>query len=463
MQGWELSAIFSPALQLLNGYDIQTALLLRVISVLASAMTFLVCYWRANRLLLHRERLLIIGAGLALVTVASSMVHSATGQLPLAVGMVAWAAFGVGMGAVMLFWCLLFSQMPSRYTAPAVAIGGIAGTPLFAFVNTMQTNLVGLAAIVCLILASVAAAWFIATRAPWRTPPAASQLHRPSILTVPAALSICCQGVLFGFMSMMLCLAGPTAAVLGGLSGIIGAGLALVWGLLAHRIEMDSGTIQRISLPLMLAGIILYPLFGEAGSIACGCLVIMALAHESLYTWYATCIDNYEFQLHPISRFAQRQCPSWIGFFVGTLLAYLTTMTTGHNAAELNLLMALMAVVVAAVFSLYGGDERKNKQRLDELMNAGSAGGTAGDKGAVAPVAAGFRVRCEQVAGKAGLTPREAEVFYLLARGRTAGYIGETLVISNATVRTHIYHIYKKLGISSQQQLLGIVDERTDS
>ena len=59
------------------------------------------------------------------------------------------------------------------------------------------------------------------------------------------------------------------------------------------------------------------------------------------------------------------------------------------------------------------------------------------------------------------LTPREAEVFYLLAKGRNAEYIGKQLVVSSATVKSHIYHIYRKLGINSQQRLMTIVDDET--
>ncbi|WP_253904787.1 response regulator transcription factor [Adlercreutzia sp. ZJ473] len=57
-----------------------------------------------------------------------------------------------------------------------------------------------------------------------------------------------------------------------------------------------------------------------------------------------------------------------------------------------------------------------------------------------------------------GLSKRETEVFEMLARGRNAKYIGERLYISEHTVRSHIYRIYQKMDVHSQQELLDAID-----
>ena len=52
--------------------------------------------------------------------------------------------------------------------------------------------------------------------------------------------------------------------------------------------------------------------------------------------------------------------------------------------------------------------------------------------------------------GELGLTPlslREVEVLTLAARGLSVRGIAETLTISPATVKTHLEHIYRKLGV----------------
>jgi DNA-binding NarL/FixJ family response regulator len=52
------------------------------------------------------------------------------------------------------------------------------------------------------------------------------------------------------------------------------------------------------------------------------------------------------------------------------------------------------------------------------------------------------------------LTPRECEVFELLARGLPNSEIASLLVISPKTVGTHIEHIYRKLGVRSRVEAL---------
>ena len=55
------------------------------------------------------------------------------------------------------------------------------------------------------------------------------------------------------------------------------------------------------------------------------------------------------------------------------------------------------------------------------------------------------------------LTPRETEVFSLLARGRSIPYIRDELVISRETAATHAKHIYAKLDVHNRQELIDLV------
>jgi DNA-binding NarL/FixJ family response regulator len=51
-----------------------------------------------------------------------------------------------------------------------------------------------------------------------------------------------------------------------------------------------------------------------------------------------------------------------------------------------------------------------------------------------------------------GLTPREAEVLALIAEGLTNAEIAERLVVSAATVKTHVNHIVAKAGVRDRAQ-----------
>lgn len=57
------------------------------------------------------------------------------------------------------------------------------------------------------------------------------------------------------------------------------------------------------------------------------------------------------------------------------------------------------------------------------------------------------------------LSPRETEVLHILLRGRDVKYIMDKFCISQSTAKTHVYNIYRKLGIHSRQELLDFVEE----
>lgn len=71
-----------------------------------------------------------------------------------------------------------------------------------------------------------------------------------------------------------------------------------------------------------------------------------------------------------------------------------------------------------------------------------------------------FDAAIAQVQQEFELSPREAEVLSLMARGRTGPYISETLFISQNTTKKHIQHIYRKLDIHSNQEAIDLVEAR---
>lgn len=65
--------------------------------------------------------------------------------------------------------------------------------------------------------------------------------------------------------------------------------------------------------------------------------------------------------------------------------------------------------------------------------------------------------RCDELARRYALTAREREILGYLAQGHTGSYIGDELLISPNTVRTHIHNIYQKFGVATRDDILRLV------
>ena len=123
---------------------------------------------------------------------------------------------------------------------------------------------------------------------------------------------------------------------------------------------------------------------------------------------------------------------------------------TGGRAVCLVLEAAFLAAV-AVSFALRSHGE------VGAPADVPGAGGSSAGGDAV-PAADGPDARCAHLAERAALSPREAEVLSYLGRGHGSTFIASELGISENTVRTHVRHIYEKVGVSSREELLALVN-----
>ena len=110
-----------------------------------------------------------------------------------------------------------------------------------------------------------------------------------------------------------------------------------------------------------------------------------------------------------------------------------------------------------------GGEGEGEGGSVSEAQAAGSAAASNASSSAAAPSSQNpqpvdfIGQRVALLAREHKLTPRETEVFGLLAHGRSIPYVRDALIISRDTAATHAKHIYAKLDVHSRQELIDLV------
>ncbi|MCQ4147404.1 response regulator [Rhodococcus qingshengii] len=146
-------------------------------------------------------------------------------------------------------------------------------------------------------------------------------------------------------------------------------------------------------------------------------------------------------------------------------------MGTGmHGAEAINRLRSDGVDVPVLVFTTYDTDAD-----VVRAVDAGAIGYLLKDStpdeifGAVRGAVAGRSVLSPAVASRLvqqmqrpqeALTARESELLSLLAEGMTNRELGKALFISEATVKTHLGHIYAKLGVDTRSAAVSVALRR---
>ncbi|MEQ3363038.1 helix-turn-helix transcriptional regulator [Raoultibacter massiliensis] len=127
----------------------------------------------------------------------------------------------------------------------------------------------------------------------------------------------------------------------------------------------------------------------------------------------------------------------------------------GSAVVETTVILLVVAIVMNRSWfsSLF-------KRREDDSAETRST--AAGTEDSVSRLTYTITERCREIAAEYGLSPRETEVFMLLAQGRTCSFIQDELVLAESTIKTHMSHIYAKMEVSGRQGMMDLVFGESD-
>ncbi len=262
-------------------------------------------------------------------------------------------------------------------------------------------------------------------------------------------------GVVFGITFVYLFNSGSEPVLIGLICTMVGS---LVVAILSIADKQLSITIyQRLLVVITVIACIAVPFVDGAGQLVCSCVVtaswamFMAINYGYIVKKCVVAHESPLFRQAPI-----RLAIPALGFAVGWAVAALITMQFGaHSNAFMYMRLVVAALLVITVMVFFPSKAHHPVDGLspDEVKVTTTV--IAADKSDKEL----FEARCAAVAKLYQLSPRETEILGFLAKGRNAAYIQEELVISPHTVKSHIYNIYRKLDIHSQQKLMDFVED----
>lgn len=471
--GWDVTNLFGPAMSILAYGDEGYRLFLRTVGIASLALSYLAYRSAASWVIDNHRKLIVVAALLSSSVVFCSAAHQLI-DVPVLVDIVAWVLFGAGDALLCLLWGSYLSTIPTQRTGTSMGVGAIIGTALFVAAASVSPTLMSLFVVLAVLAVSALVLALLSSQVPAEKYEQARNGAVPRLFLDPkASFSFAAHGVAYGFITFCMCLISEEAAVIVGASGFIGSLCVTAVNRLMPISRIDSGILQRLAFPIIVVSILALPLVDATGKIVCGCMANSALAFTNIITRSSACVDCAEFHLQPVAHFAQRQFPIWIGFFFGGIAVIALWGQFESNSAAASWFTLALVALIAVAFSIYGANDSDTKQQLEDIMTLSqnesgnlpfpaedAQGALAADNDAIEPKGPSFQEACDSIGERYGLSPREKEVFLLLARGRNAKYIQEELCIGTSTVKTHIYRIYRKMGISSQQLLIDSVDEQ---
>ncbi|WP_101721662.1 helix-turn-helix domain-containing protein [Eggerthella timonensis] len=432
----------------------------REISTLSSGVFFLAVFLVATRRpsLLDRRLLTVVALGCAIT--AAFVLEFA---LRLADGPLTVAGFLFFNAASSWASVLLVSALASLRSSKAALVGVVCGMALGEVVRVAHppvtfevgvVEVVGAYALVIVLLyrRSAPALDEVAHGAP----PASLELSNPESFLQPAHALFLCVGLFSVATGYGLTLNEVSHAPIGvSVSAFVLVGVAL-WMLLS-RSESKEDLLFSFSMLLVVAGFIIAPFTFLNDLPSANALLRIGVRCFDMLVWLVVLAVGRRNLLALLPTFALVRFMSAVGTNVGAIAGHTTNDLVGTNSDAAMLIAEV--VLFAFVAFLWLGFRRFSFS--DTIRGVvGVSGGPASGSGDEEPQSQGLSIeeRCTELGEARGLTERETEIFAMLARGRNGQFVMDHYVVSRNTVKSHVKHIYAKLDVHSQQELIDLVE-----
>ena len=395
-----------------------------------------------------RIRLAVLGVFLMLLCNVSLLLVYFGLVFPDPLMWIFWFGFGAGTSCGLMTWLDFLShgnpKNSSSFIAAGVAIGGliclgVAGLPPLPIIISL----------IALPILSCATLLFHYSRTELPLPVESKRSKERYTLSIMSSTTVGIYGVVFGLSQFMIFSEepAPISPMVIGAAVIVGC-FVLVLANTLNKQPVKFSTTQRVLFPLMVIVLLLIPFTGNVYLTLCWALLMAALTCFDTANMGALARTSHEYKLTSFYFISRGRLPIQIGMFTGWMLGYVL-LRFHIISAGLMIFVVLGLVVLLVVIATIVPFE---KSGFGTVLSDANGDNNRDGLGS-------WQLRCQEVSRKYELSSRQQDVLVFLAKGRNAEYIQKELVVSNHTAKTHIYQIYRKLGVHSQQELIDLVEQ----
>ena len=461
---WFLAAfmggIFHP-----GSTDLFSELFVRLCALAAMALTQLATHLKlAVRLsdYAKTKRLFALIVILAVPILAVTIWGLYTDIAPLFVASIAWIMLGVSMSLLLLSWGSIWATLDreesyNRTTAKRLAWSILLVACLCVFIKLAPLQLDMPLAFGAYLVSALLQMVCSQRMAQPESDEGESDSGQKLQLFSRTRYTPLCMGAFFGFtLAFMFSAFGTETASYAIVASVFLGGAISAFVIIVLRRVPRITTVERILFPIFALCFIAVPFLEAHLRLYPLAAIAAGLSFYFLSHWNTLLMMAYKHELLPIFHFSQGTIAPFEGLALGWgLQTVLIGLGIEPESTVLPscLAMAFLTTLIPAIVSY------KSNVAVEVLSMAEDGTLSILEQGEKSEGAKGaWKKKCLAICERFDLSPRETEVFLLLAKGRNAEHIHNELYISVYTAKTHGYRIYRKLNIHSQQELIDMVE-----
>lgn len=355
--------------------------------------------------------------------------------------------FGVYLAYVIPLWLRICAAFDPEEIVWTVLLAGSVGAVLVWFLSDMGSSRLTVASIVMLLLGTYMLARILHAEHDDETFRSKHCVHRDE---APARLFAACFLVAFAFVAA-ISFAESNGASSSYRTGTFFAPVLLACVCLFVLRGLAVSSLLNIAVPVMTSVVMTVSFFGVDPVLSFDLAVagvFLFLVYAVVAILFATYGDK-----HAAYRSFLVLAFSFAGGCVVGRIGSAFAVAGVSFFSDVVAFLSILAVMAALILCV-GMGSSVGRRRCDaepETMPLSSA--------------LVLERRIDRVAEKCNLGRREKEVLSLLLEGKTASEIAKAMVVAPGTAKSHVYHVYKKLGVHSKAELFaqfGIVEEKDE-